>query len=326
MTIVGPDPTPLRRAGLSTLPLPYGTKELVGWMGWQRFCREWPSDALMGRWFGDGEPHNIAVLCGSASGGQHATAPVQADGLAVLVFNDRDVYRAFTGERDPRSFTWVASSARGEHVYLRLVGELPSTRYWDTGRGRAGDADHKRVLELRSAGAYVVGVPSRHPSGATYSWLEPRVPSIGVVERAAFDAWLQASLERAARAGRALKRASDDNGPAPPIDGDIEQGARYLSLLSFAGSMRRRGMSRAAIAAALDVENAERCKPPLPADELARIVRDIGGKAPHQLLEGQCRLCGHVWKGAGAPAPRPSVQADLGAYPHRRGQPLGARG
>jgi len=44
--------------------------------------------------------------------------------------------------------------------------------------------------------------------------------------------------------------------------------------------MRRKECGEAAITAALLVENAERCRPPLPEAEIARIARSVGRYAP----------------------------------------------
>src|SRR5207245_8810665 len=61
---------------------------------------------------------------------------------------------------------------------------------------------------------------------------------------------------------------------------EIREGARNTTLASLAGSMRRAGGSVGAITAALLNENHERCKPPLPTDEIHKIARSIGRYAP----------------------------------------------
>jgi len=71
------------------------------------------------------------------------------------------------------------------------------------------------------------------------------------------------------------------SGPAATVpDGPIPEGGRHNTLVTLAGRMRRPGLSTQAIAAALHVENRERCRPPLPDDEVERIAHDIGGKEP----------------------------------------------
>ena len=55
---------------------------------------------------------------------------------------------------------------------------------------------------------------------------------------------------------------------------------RNATLTSLAGAMRRKGFGEAAIHAALLAENAERCHPPLPEAEIARIARSVSRYAP----------------------------------------------
>jgi hypothetical protein len=56
----------------------------------------------------------------------------------------------------------------------------------------------------------------------------------------------------------------------------IPRGTRSTTLVSLAGTMRRRGFSSDAIRAALLVENQRRCDPPLPDSEVERIAQSIG--------------------------------------------------
>jgi hypothetical protein len=67
---------------------------------------------------------------------------------------------------------------------------------------------------------------------------------------------------------------------AAPADGAIPVGRRNAHLTSLAGSMRRRGMSEAALAAALAAENVGRCDPPLADNEVRAIARSVGRYAP----------------------------------------------
>jgi hypothetical protein len=69
-------------------------------------------------------------------------------------------------------------------------------------------------------------------------------------------------------------------GPKATDDGRIPEGGRNIHLASLAGSMRRRGMSPAAIEAALLIENAERCDPPLPQDEVRGIAISVSRYEP----------------------------------------------
>lgn len=65
-----------------------------------------------------------------------------------------------------------------------------------------------------------------------------------------------------------------------PDGSPIAEGGRNAVLASLAGTMRRRGMSEAAIRAALRVENAARCLPPLDDREVDGIAASVAGYAP----------------------------------------------
>jgi hypothetical protein len=156
--------------------------------------------------------------------------------------------------------------------------KLPPTREVTTGRDGGGTHHYYRIpagsqvdtlylppeLELRSSGAYVIAPPSVHASGRVYT---------------ANDAEIQIlNGDAIAR----LRSIAKPNGKAPPIPAEIPSGDRNAILTSLAGTMRRRGASEAAILAALKQENTDRCKPPLPDDEVAAIARSIARKPPSE--------------------------------------------
>ena len=164
------------------------------------------------------------------------------------------------------------------HELERRHGELPETVCCETGGGgehycfthpsgieiRNSAGRLGPGLDVRGTGGYTVAPPSPHPSGRGYAWDVPPDES----ELAAPPAWL---VEDAAR-----RR----NGVAPKVGPSIPEGKRDATLASLAGSMRRRGMDEAAIAAALKVENAGRCRPPLPEAEVERIAASIARYEP----------------------------------------------
>ena len=255
---------PLREAGLSIMPLPYGQKAPPP-DGWDRYCIDRADDAQTDTWFGRGH-RNIAVACGPASGGV-------ADGLVVLVFNSRELYQAFTDGMPPG--TWIAESVRGPHIYLRIHGGLPETRYWTSSR-----TGSLKVLELRSTGAYVVAPDSRHPVGVLYAWAQ-HPAEILILQRELFDIWLADRLDRARSHGWSLD-STDQPHEAEPVsdDGDIGEGGRNVELTRQAGKLRRQGFDEETILAALHSINERRCKPPLGDDEVQRIAASVARYEP----------------------------------------------
>ena len=71
------------------------------------------------------------------------------------------------------------------------------------------------------------------------------------------------------------KTSVGEREPGAAADDVILQGTRNATLASMGGTMRRAGMEEDSIAAALIVENNNRCSPPLPEDEVRGIARSI---------------------------------------------------
>lgn len=92
-------------------------------------------------------------------------------------------------------------------------------------------------------------------------------------------------------------KTSKGNGAKPKkdpalesADAHIPEGERNATLASWAGSMRRRGMSAAAIEAALLAENTMRCDPPL--SELSRLAEAMKSMRPTLTLQKGGASCG----------------------------------
>jgi AAA domain/Bifunctional DNA primase/polymerase, N-terminal/Primase C terminal 1 (PriCT-1) len=109
-------------------------------------------------------------------------------------------------------------------------------------------------------GSYIVVEPSIHPSGGAYFWIDESEP------------WDRQPAEAPAWLGQLDNKTQ--------LTGKTPQGARNATLTSVAGVMRREGMALDALEAALLVENAARCSPPLPDDEVRRIARSVARYEP----------------------------------------------
>jgi putative DNA primase/helicase len=125
-------------------------------------------------------------------------------------------------------------------------------------------------IDTRAEGGYVLLPPSSHISGNNYRWDHRRA-------MAPLPDWLLQLWPKQSIAGGTQV--------APVILGDIVDGHRNSTLTSWAGSMRRRGLSEGAILAALLYENETRCKPPLPEGIVRAIAQcmnryDLGTPAP----------------------------------------------
>lgn len=115
-------------------------------------------------------------------------------------------------------------------------------------------------IDIRGEGGLVVMPPTMHASGNRYVWEVSGHPDD--VTPAELPAWLLALLaQRPAKAGQDR-----------PVGAPVAEGDRNRALTSLAGSMRRAGATVDAVRAALEVENQQRCRPPLDEGEVATIA------------------------------------------------------
>lgn len=155
-------------------------------------------------------------------------------------------------------------------------------------------------IDVRAEGGYVIVPPSRHRSGGAYQWAMTRHPTAVAIADA--PKWLLERLEQGTR----RPMIPPDRTAYPQGTGGthsqvpslpIPDGQRNATLARLAGSMRHSGLSEGAILAALLVENAARCVPPLPEVEVATIARSIARYAPAAVLrrlDGRPRPRGFV--------------------------------
>lgn len=172
--------------------------------------------------------------------------------------------RALEDEYGPLPTTvTVATPSGGKHLcfaYSKEQGDV---------RNRAGVLPG---IDVRGDDGYVAGVGSVHPNGGIYYYAEGCSPD--EVPLAPAPEWLLDLVTAPVRKGHS----------ETPTDGAIPEGARNSTLASLAGSMRRRGLSEAAIRAALHVTNEERCEPLLSQREVEAIARSISGYDPADLV------------------------------------------
>lgn len=240
--------------GLHILPVQPGGKRPV--------LQNWPTEATtdpekLREWFSDGR-HNLGLLTGHRSG------------VFVLDVDGEAGKEWMAGRELPP--TWVARTPSGGVHYMFSYPENMTVR--STARV-LHDGGARGGVDVRGEGGQVVVWPSRNGAG-TWEWFDgcapwemsPSLPPKWLVDAVA--------TRRSSSSGPRLTTAPE----AAPVPETIAAGQRNTLLASMAGSMRRRGMSEAGIVAALRVENAARCRPPLEERDLAGIARSVARYAP----------------------------------------------
>lgn len=165
------------------------------------------------------------------------------------------------------------------HALEKEYGKLPDTVTVLTGGGgthywalhtpgitsKVGIFPH---LDIRADGGYVVAPPSMHRSGNMYVYDAAGDWTDGVAPAALPNEWAAMLLDTC--------RKSAPSEPSNSVPISIPQGRRNRTMFEIASSLRSKGLSDAALLAAIRAENAERCVPPLEDRELITICGSVG--------------------------------------------------
>ena len=190
--------------------------------------------AAITRWWRMWPEANVGIATGAESG------------IFVVDVDDPLGLRHLEATKRKLPETAKASTGRGVHFYF----EHPGASI----RNSVGALGPK--IDIRGDAAYAVAPPSRHANGSVYRWVSP----IGVAP-APCPGWLIEALT-------APPTANSGGGR----QGAIASGQRNSVLFRLGCAMRAWGASPEAILAALEIDNAQRCQPPLDAKEIQRIA------------------------------------------------------
>jgi len=150
-------------------------------------------------------------------------------------------------------------TARGRHIYFKMP-DAPIRN----SAGKLGPG-----LDVRATGGYVLAPPSIHPTGRRYEWSVDCANAI-----ADAPAWLVRII--AAPANGNGKSATPPSEWRDLIKG-VSEGARDCSLTKLTGYLLRRHVDPFVTLELIRVFNATRCAPPLPDQDIERIVASVAG-------------------------------------------------
>ena len=221
----------------------------------QHGVNDWTDDAeSVRKWWEKHPDHNIGIACGTPSGG-----------LLVLDFDVDE-------EKDKDGLATL-------YAWERSHGELPETAVAITGRGGMHylyrtdrtnihpSANPDLSVDVRSDGSYIVAPPSVHENGRRYEWQDsPEDTPIATANGNVYD-----FLDHVQRNGGHDETRKPNGKFKLPYE--IRQGGRDNTLYRYACHLRAIGRSDEEITASVAGVNAMRCKPPMPAEDIERIVR-----------------------------------------------------
>lgn len=230
----------------SPIPVePRGKRPLVPWLEFQQRVAEGGEIAA---WFARWPDANVGIVTGRVSRIVVVDVDARHGGLDSL----RELERAH-GALPPT--VEATTGGGGRHLYFGADAGL-----------------HNRVglrpgIDLRGEGGCVVAPPSIHPSGRRYAWVAARAPD--ALAPAVLPAWFVAVLRGASPSGHPLAHWRR------LIREGVVEGERNNTLASLSGHLLRRGIDADVALELLLAWNRMRCRPPLPDDEVARVVASI---------------------------------------------------
>lgn len=239
----------------------------------------------------------------------HGLVVIDVDAGSIWLVDEPD--RSADLEAAPLSQT--ANGGR-QHIFRQ-----PHERLWRNTAGRLAEK-----VDTRADGGYIVVPPSMLSGGRVYRWADGLKLDVPPAELSEPPQWLIEQLDELATPRSKAKpaRATSPRTSSPtaarvasgsPGANAIPSGQRNATLAKLAGTMRRAGMSRSEILAALERANAERCSPPLDAPEVERIADSVGRYQPDQITVA---LIENHWAQMYAP-PRADGPPDPGPFPDR---------
>lgn len=222
---------------------------------------------IIQKWWGI-EPHaNIAAPTGRAIGAWVLDCDTKKGARGL------ETYDRLSSEPAVRNTLQQITGTGGRQLFFRLPGF--DVRTFHQERTPAVGLDG---CDIQGDGAYVMLPPSVHPdTGRRYSWdgLAP---------------WYQQRILDAPpvllQAIGKLTESTDSNRRQANPGGPIPEGQRNDAIFRLGCSLRARGLTEAAIQAALLEENRVRCQPPLPDDEVRRIAVSAARYEPGTAASG----------------------------------------
>lgn len=191
-------------------------------------------EAQVREWWSKTPAANIGIATGRGLFVVDVDVHGEEDGLASLREWEREHGKL------PETAT-VRSGGGGLHLYYH---------------GEAKSGTHvKPGVDVRGVGGYIVAPPSVHPTGQRYEWVESP-EAVGIAEAD----------------GNVLALITGEGGAKREARGAIREGERNETLFKMACEMRRAGRRADSIRAEVHGRNLLECEPPLPDEEVEKIL------------------------------------------------------
>jgi len=248
---VSKNPLPEDRI-IDDLVIKYCKKPIVSWT---QFQKRLPTETEVTGWFTQNPDANIAIITGKISN--------------LCVFDlDSDEAQKYADEQGGFPLTVKAFSSKGPHYYMA---------YPDFEVRSSVNPDLK--IDIRAEGGYIVAPPSKHGSGATYTWDEDL--SLLNFNTAHCTTWMKDFLKKASKKDEPVKKKTSNKNdavaiPAAPVKNDCieifkngcSQGKRNDSATRLVGHLFGKGLDAEMAWELVQDWNYSKNSPPLDPSEL----------------------------------------------------------
>lgn len=224
---------------------------------WMEFQHRRASEKEVQEWYKHWPESNVGIVTGVISGLVVLDIDPKHDG-------DISLERLIRKQGSLPSTLEAVTGSGGRHLYFSHPGGIV--------RNKVGLAPG---IDLRGDGGCIVAPPSIHASGKAYYWLEGHDPKHA--DPAPMPEWLL----REATGYRKNPGHTLDYWQKLVKEG-ITQGARNTTIASLAGHLLWHGVDTDLALELLLCWNRERCRPPLPEEEVVRTVHSIANLHEHQ--------------------------------------------
>lgn len=248
--------------GLAIIPLGVGKKEPVTKSG----LNDWTDNpGQIDVWWGQGEhagkrgnpSYNIGMACGQVSGG--------------IIVIDLDCH---SDEANGLHFLrdWEVEHGKLPETWTQITGSGGKQLFYRAGQDIRNSANGEIGVDVRGNGGYVVLPPSLHPCGDCYEWsISPDDMDVADADDKVYD-FIRA-------VSKTKKRGDGWNAEKTGIPSEITAN-RNETLFSLGRSFLSRGSGHDEVATLIRSLNATICRPPLPADEVEKLIGSINSKEP----------------------------------------------
>lgn len=249
--------------GLAVIPLHPGKKEPATLHG----TKDWTDNpGQVDFWWGQGEyaghpksdqMRNVGIVCGQVSGG--------------VIAIDLDVHDA---GHDGTAFLrdWEVEHGRLPETWTQITGSGGRQMLYRTGRDIRNSVNGELGVDVRGEGGYIVAPPSIHPNGEAYEWsVSPDDCDIADADDNVYDFIAAVQPKKQDSNGWRSERVE-----LP----DVITENRNDTLFIYGRSLLSRGFRRNEVDTMIRSLNKTNCKPPLPADEVEKLIGSINSKEP----------------------------------------------